>query len=115
MKKIAIVISDLVLGGGQRSALNLATALSVKHDVTVVVFQDSYRQYKVPCKLVNLECPDCKTTIQKAINVFRRAFRLKRHFKAEKYDYIFSFMESANFPVAIAAPGVYSFCSLQPA
>lgn len=104
MKKIAIVIADLVLGGGQRSALNLAAALSVNHDVTVVVFQDSYRQYKVPCKLFNLECPDQDTTIKKAINVFRRAFRLKRHFKAERYDYIFSFMESANFPTAMAAP-----------
>ncbi|PWQ99943.1 glycosyltransferase [Leucothrix pacifica] len=104
MKKIAIVIADLVLGGGQRSALNLAAALSVNHDVTVLVFQDSYRQYKVPCKLINLDCPDKKSTIAKAYNVFKRAFRLKRHFDAEKYDYIFGFMESANFPVAMASP-----------
>ena len=104
MKKIAIVIADLVLGGGQRSALNLAAALSENHDVTVLVFQDSYRQYTVPCKLVNLECPDQDSTIKKAFNVFKRAYRLKKHFKAEQYDYIFSFMESANFPVAMVAP-----------
>lgn len=104
MKKIAIVIADLVLGGGQRSALNLATALSVNHDVTVLVFQDSYRQYKVPCKLINLDCPDKNSTLAKAYNVFKRAFKLKRHFDAEQYDYIFSFMESANFPVAMASP-----------
>ena len=104
MKKIAIVIADLVLGGGQRSALNLATALSKNHDVTVVVFQDSYRQYEVPCNLVNLECPDQNSTLEKAFNVFRRAYKLKRLFKAQQYDYIFSFMESANFPVAMAAP-----------
>lgn len=103
MKKIAIVIADLVLGGGQRSALNLAAALSKKHDVTVIVFQGDSRHYEVPCKLVNIDCPEQKTTLKKAFNVLKRSFRLKRHFKAEQYDYIFGFMESANFPTAIAS------------
>ncbi|PID46052.1 MAG: hypothetical protein CSB47_05925 [Proteobacteria bacterium] len=104
MKKIAIVISDLALGGGQRSALNLAAALSVKHDVTLLIFQDSHRQYQeAPCKLVNLECPDQDTIVQKAINIVRRTWRLKKHCRAEQYDYIFSFMESANFPTALAS------------
>ena len=104
MKKIAIVIADLELGGGQRSALNLASALCKDHDVTVLVFQDDFRQYKVPCKLVNLNCPDQKSTLLKAYNVIKRTFRLKRNFKANNYDYIFSFMESANFPTALASP-----------
>ncbi len=104
MKKIAIVIADLVLGGGQRSALNLASALSKNHDVTVIVFQDKFRQYKVPCKLVNLDCPDQNTTFRKAINVLKRTWRLKRNFNINKYDHIFGFMESANFPTALASP-----------
>lgn len=103
MKKIAIVIADLVLGGGQRSALNLATALSQDYDVTVLVFQDDYRQYEVPCKLINVNCPDKKTFLGKAFNVFKRAFLLRRHFKTEQYDYIFGFMESANFTTAMAS------------
>ena len=104
MKKIAIVIADLVLGGGQRSALNLASALSKDHDVTVLVFQDNFRQYKVPCKLVNLDCPDQDTIFRKAINVVKRTWRLKRNFNINKYDHIFGFMESANFPTALATP-----------
>lgn len=104
MKKIAIVIADLVLGGGQRSALNLASALSKDHDVTVLVFQDSYRQYKVPCKLVNLNCPDQGSTLLKACNVIKRTWRLRRNFKENEYDHVFGFMESANFPTALAAP-----------
>ena len=104
MKKIAIVIADLELGGGQRSALNLASALSKDHDVTVLVFQDNFRQYKVPCKLVNLNCPDQGSVLRKAYNVLKRTLRLKRNFKANNYDHIFSFMESANFPTALAAP-----------
>ena len=75
MKKIAIVIADLVLGGGQRSALNLATALSKNHDVTVLVFQDSYRQYTVPCNLVNLDCPDLDGTLKKAASDLRKALQ----------------------------------------
>lgn len=103
MKKIAIVIADLVLGGGQRSALNLASALSKNHDVTVIVFQDEFRQYKVPCKLVNLDCPDQDSIFLKAYNVLKRTWLLRQNFKANNYDYIFSFMESANFPTALAA------------
>ena len=103
MKKIAIVISDLVLGGGQRSALNLAAALSKDHDVSVVVFQDAHRQYDVPCKIINIDCPDKHSTLGKAFNIIKRTMRLKKHFKSEKYDLIFSFMESANFVSALAS------------
>ena len=103
MKKIAIVISDLVLGGGQRSALNLAAALSKDHDVSVVVFQDAHRQYDVPCRIVNIDCPDKHSTLGKAFNIIKRTLRLKKHFKSEKYDLIFSFMESANFVSALAS------------
>ncbi|PWQ98806.1 glycosyltransferase [Leucothrix arctica] len=103
MKKIAIVISDLVLGGGQRSALNLAAALSKDHDVSVIVFQDQHRQYDVPCRIVNIECPDQQSTFGKALNIFKRTWRLKKHLRAEKYDLIFSFMESANFVTALAS------------
>jgi len=104
MKKVAIVIADLVLGGGQRSALNLANALSKDHDVTVITFQDNFRQYQVPCKLINLDCPDRETVFGKAYNVLKRTCRLKRNFNINQYDYIFGFMESANFPTALAAP-----------
>ncbi|RVU83284.1 glycosyltransferase [Leucothrix sargassi] len=102
MKKIAIVISDLVLGGGQRSALNLAAALSKDHDVSVIVFQDSYRQYDVPCRIINIECPDKENVFSKALNIIKRTWRLKKVFKAEQFDFIFSFMESANFVTSLA-------------
>ena len=40
MKKIAIIIADLDLGGGQRVAINLANALAKDNDVSIVIFQD---------------------------------------------------------------------------
>ena len=103
MKKIAIVISDLVLGGGQRSALNLASALSKDHDVSVIVFQDHHRQYSVPCRVVSIECPDKQSILGKAFNILKRTWRLKQHFNDENYDFIFGFMESANFVTALAS------------
>ena len=104
MKKIAIVIADLALGGGQRSALNLASVLSKQHDVTILVFQDNHRQYPAPCPVINIDCPDQSNLLTKALNIVKRTARLKQQFKTQKYDYIFSFMESANFPTALAAP-----------
>jgi len=103
MKKAAIVIADIQLGGGQRSALNLASALSKDHDVTLIVFHTVDQQYEVPYRLINIECPDKSNVITKAYNVLKRAFKLRQHFKAEQYDFIFSFMETANFPTAIAS------------
>ena len=103
MKKAAIVIADIQLGGGQRSALNLASALSVDHEVTLIVFHTVDQQYEVPYRLINLECPDKFTIIGKAFNVLKRAQKLRRHFKAEGYDYIIGFMETANFPTVIAS------------
>ena len=103
MKKAAIVIADIQLGGGQRSALNFASALSTDHEVTLIVFNTAEQQYEVSYRLVNIECPDKFNVLRKAYNVLKRAFKLRRHFKAEKYDYIFSFMETANFPTVIAS------------
>ena len=58
MKKAAIVIADIQLGGGQRSALNLASALSKDHEVTLIVFHTADQQYEVPYRLVNIESRD---------------------------------------------------------
>jgi len=102
MKKIAIVIADLELGGGQRSALNLASALCKSHDVTLVIFQDADMHYQSPCRQVNLNCPEKFGLLFKAYNVLKRAIKLKHHFRQEKYDYVFGFMESANYPTALA-------------
>ena len=62
MKKAAIVIADIQLGGGQRAALNLANALSKDHEVTLIVFHTVDQQYEVPYRLIDLECPD-KTNV----------------------------------------------------
>ncbi len=104
MKKIAIVIADLDLGGGQRVAINLAQALAKKNDVSLIIFQDDEIHYDPPGQLINIQCPSQGNIVKKTINVFTRASRLRKLFKKKNYDFVFSFMETANFPTAMAFP-----------
>ena len=101
MKKIAIVIADLDLGGGQRVAINLANALAKNNQVSIVIFQDDEVHYKAPGELINLDCPEASSILGKVLNVFKRAKKLKQLIQVEKFDHVYSFMETANFPTAM--------------
>ena len=104
MKKIAIVIADLDLGGGQRVAINLANALAKENDVSIVIFQDDAIHYQAPGKLIHLECPQKNNLLGKVFNVFKRAYKLKKLIKQEGFDEVYGFMETANFPTAMVFP-----------
>ncbi|HFC93146.1 MAG TPA: glycosyltransferase [Leucothrix mucor] len=103
MKKIALIIADLDLGGGQRVAINLAEAFAKRHQVTLIIFCDDEIHYQPSANLVHLHCPEKQGIPAKVYNVFKRATKLHQHFKQQQYDHIFSFMETANFPVAMAS------------
>ena len=101
MKNIAIVIADLDLGGGQRVAINLANALAKNNQVSIVIFQDDEIHYQAPGDVINLNCPQASNVFGKVVNVFKRAKKLKKLIEKEKYDHVFGFMETANFPTAM--------------
>ncbi len=103
MKKIALVIADLDLGGGQRVAVNLAEALAKDNEVSIIIFRDDNIHYQPTGKVVHLHCPEKSSLLGKVTNVFKRAYKLRQHFQQEQYDHIFSFMETANFPTAMAS------------
>ena len=67
MKKIAIVIADLDLGGGQRVAINLAQVLAKKNDVSLIIFQDNEIHYEAPGHLINIQCPSEKNIFKKLL------------------------------------------------
>ncbi len=101
MKKIAIVIADLDLGGGQRVAINLANAHTKNNEVSIIIFQDDETHYKAPGKLINLDCSQKTSILGKVFNVFKRAYKLHKTIKKEQFDYVYGFMETANFPTAM--------------
>jgi glycosyltransferase involved in cell wall biosynthesis len=103
MKKIALVIADLDLGGGQRVAINLADAFSKQYQVDLIIFNDANIHYQPSANLVPLHCPEKRSLLGKIYTVFKRAITLHLHFKQQQYEHIFSFMETANFPVAMAS------------
>ena len=104
MKKIAIVIADLDLGGGQRVAINLASALAKNNDVSIVIFQDNEIHYETPGDLIHLDCPQKNSIVGKVLNVFKRAYKLRKLIKEKNFDHVYGFMETANFPTAMAFP-----------
>ena len=101
MKKIAIVIADLDLGGGQRVAINLANALAKNNQVSIVIFQDDEIHYQTPGEVINLNCPQASSIPGKILNVFKRARKLKQLIATERFDHVYGFMETANFPTAM--------------
>lgn len=104
MKKIAIVIADLELGGGQRVAINLANALAKNNEVSFVIFKDAETHYKLPGELIYLDCEEKSNLAGKVYNVFKRAHKLKKLIQKEQFDYVYGFMETANFPTAMVFP-----------
>jgi len=54
MKKVAILVPDLSLGGGQRVALNTAELLAKTYTVHVVVFTKKDQLFKTPIKIIDL-------------------------------------------------------------
>lgn len=104
MKKVAFVIADLGLGGGQRVAITMANELAKEYKVSIIVFDDANTHYKAPSDFICLDCPSKKSIFGKVYNVFKRAYKLRKLLKKERYDYVYSFMETANFPTALAHP-----------
>lgn len=96
MKKIAILVPDLSLGGGQRSAVSTAELLALDNDVNIVVFCDDNRIFSTETKIIDLQCPKKDNISAKLFNIYSRYKAFKQLWQKEQYDVIISFLESAN-------------------
>jgi len=95
--KIAFVISSLAKGGAERVVSTLSSEMAKKNDVSIMVFNYQI-EYPYGGRLIDLMLPSRTGKIYKAVNLIKRIVKLKSIFKKEKYDIIFSFMESASIP-----------------
>ena len=96
MKKIAILVPDLSLGGGQRSAVSTAELLAVDNSVDIVVFCDESRVFKTDVHVIDLQCPKYSSLGGKFFNIYKRYDAFKALWLREQYDVVISFLESAN-------------------
>jgi len=103
MKKIALVIKTLQSGGGERVVATLSQEFAKNNDVTIVLFDDSDIDYEYGGKIVNINCPEKNGMLAKAVNGLSRTIKLRRLYRQERFDHIFGFMESANYPSILAS------------
>ena len=115
MKKIALVISTMKAGGGERVVATLSKEFAKHHDVTIIVFDDSHIDYEYGGKLFCINCPDRNGLLGKASNLLARKRKLQWYFGWEQFDYIFGFMESANYPSILASRKTIASLHIDPA
>lgn len=101
--KIALIIPAFVSGGAERTVSNLSLLMQEKHEVFVVLFDVNNRGYPHGGTLVDLRTPASQYgLLGKIITLLRRAYRLKKLFKKEKFDGVFALMEAAGAPAVLA-------------
>jgi len=103
MEKIALIINSLSSGGGERVVATLSQGFAKNYDVTIIVFNSNNVDYDFGGKLIDIDCIEKKSLIGKSYNLLKRSYKLKKLFNREKFDHIFGFMESANYPAILAS------------
>ncbi len=108
MKKIAIVIAELAApGGAEKVAVDLAEEFRLRdYEVTVVKFArlpPDITRHDVPVRIINLDIPERPGGLFTQITILlHRAWQFRKLFQREQFDHIFSFLEAANVPCALA-------------
>ena len=102
--KILAVIPSLHRGGAER-VMSLLTQQweSEAHDVVLAVFDASAPAYRHGGRLVDLRSASRGGAAAKAWKALARTCRLWRLMRKERPHRVIAFMESANFPAALAA------------
>lgn len=108
MKKIAVVIGDLGMpGGAEKVAADLATEFHQRgYDVTVVTFEEKKKSgyLQTPAKHLHLSMPSHDGGLISQLGLLaQRVWVFRQVFKKEQFTHIFSFLESANIPCALAS------------
>lgn len=103
MERIVLVISSLSSGGGERVVATLSQEFAKKYDVTIILFDCANIDYEYGGEILDLNCPERQSFFGKSYNLLKRAYKLKKVFSQYKFDHIFGFMESANYPSILAS------------
>ncbi len=105
-KKIIFIIPTLTKGGAERVVSLLSQEFErIGYKVKIVIFNNKV-EYEYGGEIVNINTPASSNYFVKLLRLFQRTVRLKRIFRKENPDYIFSFMESANFPSILTGKDV---------
>ena len=101
--KIVVVVSSLVKGGAERVVSILTQHWDNQHEVRLVLFDSRSISYDYGGEMIDVGAASGSGFLSKFYNPFIRILRLYQIIRNERPSMIFSFMESANFPTAIAS------------
>lgn len=96
MKRVGILVNSIGFGGNERSAVNIAKAISKYFSVSVITQEDCGNHYDYNGHVLNLNTPCAKTQIGKALNSMRRIVRLKRIIEKEQFDTLLIILPVSN-------------------
>ena len=102
-KKIALVVYSLGMGGAEKVVSDLSFEFAKQHDVTIILFDSSHICRPYAGELIDIDCPSKKNFPAKIVNFLDRAWKLRRIFKARRFDTIIGVMEHASFPAILAS------------
>ncbi len=108
MKKIAVVIGDLGMpGGAEKVAADLIIEFHQRgHAVSLITFEEKNKPayLQVPARHLHVSMPSrAGNPLLQLGLMLQRAWAFRRVFQRERFDHVFSFLESANVPCAIAS------------
>lgn len=107
-KKIAVVIANLATpGGAEKVAADLINEFSrCGYEVTLITFEATQQVVLQPeaKQHIHLPLPSQSGGLFTQINLLlKRAWAFRKLFKQHQFDHIFSFLEAANVPCALAS------------
>jgi glycosyltransferase involved in cell wall biosynthesis len=120
MKKIAIVIAELAApGGAEKVAVDLAEEFRQRdYEVTIVKFArlpPGITRHDIPVRMINLDIPERPGGLFIQVSILlQRAWQFRQLFQREQFDHIFSFLEAANVPCALACADAVLSIHLDP-
>lgn len=101
--KIAFLIGHMKSGGAERAVSNLSLAMQGDHDVSVILFDATDIGYPYGGQIIDLSIYPTTSILGKMINIFKRTYKLKKLYKKQCFDGIFTFMEGSGFPSVLAS------------
>lgn len=105
-KRVLMIIPELWTGGAQRSFMQLANDLSKYHHVEIVVFNNaSPSSHKTILTIYSLDLAAGKNALDKAIQFFKRVYRLKKIKQKVKPSVSISFLEGADYVNILSSNG----------
>ena len=108
-KKIVFYLGSLARGGAERVVVNLAESLHQDgYRIVIATPKQADEEYEVPdgVSRILVDITDDETTGNRATNLLRRIFKLRRFWKQERPDLIVSFAKKNNFMAIVSAMGL---------